>query len=37
MSETDERIKALLEAVEDYEKFIRTTKSYQLAIEGVRQ
>jgi hypothetical protein len=32
-----ETIERLLAAVADYEKFVRTTRSYQLAIEGLKQ
>jgi hypothetical protein len=31
-----ETLNRLAEAVADYNQFVRTTRSYQLAIEGVR-
>jgi hypothetical protein len=32
-----ETLNRLAKAVADYEAFVRTTRSYQLAIEGVRE
>jgi hypothetical protein len=32
-----ETLDRLMQAVADYNQFVRTTRSYQLAIEGVRE